>query len=55
MVGELYAIGFGYMSSYVLAVCNFFNDVLESSAGFRLQIVDDEEVKSIAGDLVITT
>jgi len=39
----------------VLAVCDLFNDILESSAGFRLAVVDDEDVKSISGDIVITT
>ena len=39
----------------VVAVCDFFNDVIERSAGFRLQMLDDEEVKNISGDIVITT
>lgn len=39
----------------VVAVCEFFNDLLEATAGYRLELVDDEAVSSISGDMVITT
>lgn len=39
----------------VVAVCEYFNDFLERTAGFRLNMVDDEEVSDISGDIVITT
>lgn len=39
----------------VFEVCNYFNDILEKSAGYRLEIVSDQEVKSFSGDIVITT
>ncbi len=39
----------------LVAVCEYFNDILERSAGFRLEIVDDEHVTSFSGDLVFTT
>lgn len=39
----------------VVGVCEYFNDIIEASAGYRLAIVDDEEVNSFSGDVVITT
>ncbi|HSG68574.1 MAG TPA: family 20 glycosylhydrolase, partial [Bacteroidales bacterium] len=39
----------------VVAVCEFFNDILETSVGYRLEVVDDEDVNSFSGDMVITT
>ncbi|MEN8224778.1 MAG: family 20 glycosylhydrolase [Bacteroidota bacterium] len=39
----------------VVAVCEYFNDFIEASAGFRLDIVDDEQVSNFSGDIVITT
>ncbi len=39
----------------VVAVCEYFNDYIERSAGYRLNLVDDEEVTSFSGDIVITT
>ena len=39
----------------VVGVCEYFNSFLKRAAGFELEIVDDEAVKSISGDIVITT
>ncbi|MDT8394070.1 MAG: family 20 glycosylhydrolase [Bacteroidales bacterium] len=39
----------------VVGVCEYLNDILETSAGYRLAIIDDEEVNSFSGDVVITT
>jgi len=39
----------------VVAICEYFNDFIEASAGFRLEIVDDGDVTSFSGDMVITT
>ncbi|MCD4725699.1 MAG: family 20 glycosylhydrolase [Bacteroidales bacterium] len=39
----------------VVAICEYFNDFIEHAAGFRLEIVDDEDVQSFSGDIVITT
>ncbi len=39
----------------VVAICEYFNDFIERAAGYRLEIVDDEDVSSFSGDMVITT
>ena len=39
----------------VVAICEYFNDFIETTAGYRLEIVDDEAVTSFSGDMVITT
>jgi len=39
----------------VVAVCEYFNDFIERTAGYRLEIVDDEDVTDFSGDMVITT
>jgi hexosaminidase len=39
----------------VVAVCGYFNDFIERAAGYRLEMVDDGDVKSFSGDMVITT
>src|SRR5210317_138375 len=39
----------------MVAVCDYFNSFIQRSAGFSLEIVDDESVSNISGDIVITT
>ena len=39
----------------VMAVCEYLNSYFQRSAGFSLEIVDDEAVTNFSGDMVITT
>jgi hexosaminidase len=39
----------------VVGVCEYFNSFIKRAAGFELEIVDDEAVSSISGDIVVTT
>lgn len=39
----------------IVSVCEYLNDIIETSTGFRLDVVDDESVSNFSGDMVITT
>jgi len=39
----------------VVEVCEYFNAFIERASGYKLELVDDDDVTSLSGDIVITT